>query len=71
VEHLTHPALTRREVQVLELLARGHRHGDVARRLGITRHTVSAHAKNIYRKLGVHNALAAVSVATELRLLRR
>ena len=63
--------LTRREVQVLELLACGHRHGDVARRLGITRHTVSAHAKNIYRKLGVHNALAAVSVALEHRLIER
>jgi LuxR family maltose regulon positive regulatory protein len=66
-----HRPLTGRELQVLELLARGHRQREVARRLGITRHTVSAHAKNIYRKLGVHSALAAVSVAAELRLLRR
>ena len=63
------PALTCREVQVLELLACGHRHAEVARRLGVSRHTVSSHAKNIYRKLGVHNALAAVNVARELRLL--
>lgn len=65
------PSLTRREVQVLALLAIGHRHAEVAARLGVTRHTVSTHAKNIYRKLGVHNALAAVRVAYELRLLRR
>jgi ATP/maltotriose-dependent transcriptional regulator MalT len=65
------PALTCREVQVLELLAAGNRHAEVAARLGITRHTVSTHAKNIYRKLGVNNALAAVNVAHELRLLDR
>lgn len=65
------PSLTPREAQVLELLSRGHRHADVALRLGVSPHTVSAHAKNIYRKLGVHNALAAVSVAFELRLVGR
>ena len=64
------PSLTRREAEVLELLAAGCRHSEVAQRLAISPHTVSAHAKNIYRKLGVRSAVAAVSVALELRLIR-
>ena len=63
-------ALTRREAQVLELLASGHRHVDVAERLGVSPHTVSAHAKNIYRKLGVRSAVAAATLALELGLIR-
>ena len=63
------PSLTRRETQVLELLASGHRHADVAERLGVSQHTVSSHAKNIYRKLGVRNAVAAVTLALELGLI--
>jgi DNA-binding CsgD family transcriptional regulator len=63
------PALTLREAQVLELLAAGCRHVEVAERLGVSPHTVSSHAKNIYRKLGVRSAVAAVSLAIELRLI--
>lgn len=65
------PALTPREAQVLELLAAGCRHGEVAERLGMSPHTVSSHAKNIYRKLGVRSAIAAVALALELRLIGR
>jgi DNA-binding NarL/FixJ family response regulator len=65
------PALTPREAQVLELLAAGCRHVEVAERLGVSPHTVSSHAKNIYRKLGVRNAIGAVARALELRLIQR
>ena len=65
------PALTRREAQVLELLGAGYRHTEVAERLGVSPHTVSSHAKNIYRKLGVRSAVAAVRLAMELRLIGR
>jgi DNA-binding CsgD family transcriptional regulator len=65
------PALTPREAQVLELLAAGCRHVEVTERLGISPHTVSSHAKNIYRKLGVRNAIGAVALALELRLIQR
>ena len=63
------PSLTRREAEVLELLAAGCRHCEAAQRLGISPHTVSAHVKNIYRKLGVSSSRAAVTVALELRLI--
>jgi DNA-binding CsgD family transcriptional regulator len=63
------PKLTRREAEVLALLARGDRHAEVARRLGVSTHTVSSHAKNIYRKLGVRSVVGAVTRALELGLI--
>lgn len=63
------PTLTRREAEVLQLLAAGCRHVQVAERLGVSPHTVSSHAKNIYRKLGVRSAVAAVTLALELGLI--
>ena len=65
------PSLTRREAELLELLAAGCRHSEAAQRLGVSPHTVNSHAKNIYRKLGVRSAVAAVALALELRLIQR
>lgn len=61
--------LTCREVEVLQLLARGCTYIQVGDRLGMSVHTVESHVKNLYRKLDVHSARAAVWRATELRLL--
>ena len=61
--------LTAREIQVLQLLARGNSYADVARHLGISVHTVGTHIKNAYRKLKVGTAAAAVARAVELGLL--
>jgi DNA-binding CsgD family transcriptional regulator len=62
--------LTGREGDVLLLLAHGCTYAEIARRLGISVHTVGTHVKNTYRKLGVRNAAAAVTRATELALLK-
>ena len=61
--------LTLREVEVLWLIARGCTYDKAAAQLGISAHTVAAHIKNIYRKLDVHSAGAAVMRAIELRQL--
>jgi ATP/maltotriose-dependent transcriptional regulator MalT len=61
--------LTSRETDVLRLLARGCSYSQVGDRLGISLHTVTSHVKNVYRKLEVHSARAAVWRAVELRLL--
>ena len=63
--------LTSREADVLRLLARGCTYAQVAERLGISRHTVTSHIKNAYRKLDVHTAAAAVFRAVNLGLLRK
>jgi LuxR family maltose regulon positive regulatory protein len=65
------PELTARELQVLRALARGCTYAELAKELGISAHTAGSHVKNLYRKLQVHSAAAAVMRAVELRLLGR
>ncbi|GCD98750.1 response regulator [Embleya hyalina] len=62
--------LTAREVEILQLLARGVGNAEIARRLFISQATVKTHLGHIYAKLGVDTRTAAVSVATERRLIR-
>ena len=61
--------LSGRERDVLRLLAEGCTYSEVAKRLGISAHTVTTHIKNCYRKLGVRSAAEAVARARELKLL--
>jgi ATP/maltotriose-dependent transcriptional regulator MalT len=61
--------LTCREAEVLHLLARGCTYIQVGDRLRMSVHTVESHVKNVYRKLNVHSARAAVWRATELGML--
>jgi DNA-binding CsgD family transcriptional regulator len=61
--------ITAREAQVLRLVAQGCTYAGVGELLDISPHTVATHIKNIYRKLQVHSAGAAVMRAMELRLL--
>lgn len=52
-------ALTRRELEILELVADGLANQDIAERLGISPHTVMKHVSNIITKLGVGNRMEA------------
>jgi DNA-binding NarL/FixJ family response regulator len=65
------PALTSREVQVLELLAEGKRTKEIAAALGVTIDTANAHIKNIYSKFAVHGRGAVVSEAIRRGFIRR
>jgi DNA-binding NarL/FixJ family response regulator len=51
--------LTRREVEILRLVAQGHSNGEVARMLWVTEQTVKFHLSNTYRKLEVANRTEA------------
>lgn len=51
--------LTRREEEILRLVARGHSNSQVAETLWVTGQTVKFHLSNIYRKLGVSNRTEA------------
>ena len=51
--------LTRRELEILRLLAQGHSNGELAKMLWITEQTIKFHLSNIYRKLGVGNRTEA------------
>ena len=61
--------LTLRETEVLKLLAHGATYARAGDELGVSLHTVTTHVKNIYRKLEVHSAAAAVMRAVQLQLL--
>jgi len=63
------PELTARELDVLRLLSIGCSYAQIGQRLGISRHTVTSHIKNAYRKLDVHTAAAAVFRAMNQGLL--
>ena len=60
--------LTRREIDVLHLVAKDCTCAEAAERLGVSPHTVVTHLKNAYRKLDVHSAAAAVMRAVQLNL---
>jgi len=55
--------LSRRELEVLDLLADGQVASEIARELSISPKTVSNHIQNIFVKLDVHSQAHAVSVA--------
>lgn len=64
-ERASHPTLTRREVEVMELLAQGLRNKEIAASLGISEGTIQVHVKSIFAKLSVNDRTAAVRVALQ------
>jgi len=63
------PRLTRREREVLTLLADGLGPAEIAAQLDITTKTVATHVEHIYGKLGVHTRAQAVASAFRLALV--
>lgn len=61
--------LTRRELDVLQLLAEGLSNKEIAERLGITDHTVKFHVTTILSKLDAHSRTEAVTKAARLGLI--
>jgi PAS domain S-box-containing protein len=62
-ERMAIESLTRREREVLQLLADGHGSQEIAERLHITLRTERNHVASIFTKLGVHSRLQAVVFA--------
>ena len=64
-----HGELTRREVEILHLIATGLNTKDAAERLHVSPATIRNHVQNILGKLGAHSRLEAVAYATRNRLI--
>lgn len=52
--------LTKREEEILSLLAKGYFYKEIAEKMGITIHTVKAHSHHVYEKLHVQSRTEAV-----------
>lgn len=57
--------LTERQIEVLQLLAKGLHNKEIAAILGITHETAKVHVKNILAKFGVNDRMAAVTIAMQ------
>ena len=66
---VTTPPLTKREREVLKLVAQGKTSEQIARELVLVKRTVDFHVENACRKLGVDNRTAAAAKASELELI--
>jgi len=62
--------LSRRELEILELVAKGLSNARIAADLYITEGTVKRHLTNIYRKLGAASRIHAVNVAIAARVIK-
>jgi two-component system, NarL family, response regulator LiaR len=62
--------LTARETDVLRLVAQGHVNKEIARRLGVSDKTVSAHVSNILAKLGMQSRTQAAVHALKIGLVQ-
>lgn len=62
-ERALQPSLTRREIQVIELISQGKRNKEIGASLGISGETVHVHVRNLLGKLKVNDRSGAISAA--------
>jgi DNA-binding NarL/FixJ family response regulator len=63
------PAFTRREKEILTLLAEGLTSQEIAAKLFLSNYTVDTHRKNMLQKFNVHNTTALLNVVREFRII--
>ena len=59
--------LSKRELEVVDLIASGYSNGDIAKMLFISVHTVNDHTKNIYKKLDVHSRYELTALVNKIK----
>ncbi|GGG11459.1 helix-turn-helix transcriptional regulator [Paenibacillus aceti] len=61
--------LSKREIEVLQLLSEGNKYIEISQKLYISVATVRYHVKNIYTKLGSNNRVMAIEKAKQLNMI--
>jgi DNA-binding NarL/FixJ family response regulator len=61
--------LTRREKEVLELIAEGLTNNEIAQKLFVSPTTIDTHRKNLLAKFGVRNTASLIRDATKLQFI--
>lgn len=62
-------SLSKRELEVIQLIAEGFTNPQISDRLFVSPHTVTTHRRNILQKLGVNNTAAVVMYAVQSGLV--
>ena len=62
-------SLSKREIEVVELLSKGKTYNAIAQLLFLSEGTIRKHVENIYKKLKVHNKVEALEKARENRII--
>lgn len=62
-------SLSKREIEVVELLSKGKTYNAIAEALFLSEGTIRKHVENIYKKLKVHNKVEALEKARENRII--
>lgn len=60
-------SLTKRELEVVDLIGYGYSNADIAKILFISVHTVNDHTKNVYRKMNVHSRFELTALVNRLK----
>jgi LuxR family maltose regulon positive regulatory protein len=68
--HSLMEALTRKEIQVLQLAAEGYSNDAMAVKLGLSESTVRTHLRSINAKLGARSRVEAVAIGRRLAVIR-
>jgi DNA-binding NarL/FixJ family response regulator len=68
-EQSTEETLTRRERQILQLIAEGHTNRTAAGVLGVSLKTVETHRDKIMKKLNLHSTAALVRYAVRNKIV--
>jgi DNA-binding NarL/FixJ family response regulator len=63
------PVLTKREKEILELIAEGHTNHEIADRLFLNSTTIDSHRKNMLTKFNVKNTAALIKIAMTNHLI--
>jgi len=69
-EHANDTNLTRREIEVLQLIAAGNPNKLVADKLSVTEDTIKMHVKSILSKLGANDRTHAVTIAVKRGIIQ-
>lgn len=62
-------SITRRELEILELIAQGLSNREIAQKLYVSENTVKTHSSRVFEKLGARRRTQAVQLGKELGLI--
>ncbi len=69
-EHVSEVPLTRREIEILQEMAGGHRNRTIGERLFIAEETVKVHIKHLMEKLGAKDRTDAVAIGVRRGIIQ-